>query len=89
VPDCEIDDVLVRLVRALHVGGILYMTVKFGEGQKINPDGRLFNFYTPQRLRETLERHHALEFIRTFQLRDTRPGFEDQQWTHATARRGA
>ncbi len=87
VPDREIDDVLSRLARALKPGGALYMTVKFGDGERINIDGRLFNDYTPKRLRETLARQPLLEGIETSQQGDTRPGSEDQQWTHGIARR--
>jgi SAM-dependent methyltransferase len=87
VPSSKIDDALMRLARALKPGGVLYMTVKTGEGEKTDSNDRLFNHYTPQRLRETLARQTMLEAIDTFQTGDTRPDFEDQQWTHGIARR--
>ncbi|HTL27919.1 MAG TPA: class I SAM-dependent methyltransferase [Tepidisphaeraceae bacterium] len=83
----EIDDVLFRLTRSLRVGGILYLTVKFGDGERINIDGRLFNDYTPPSLRATLARQSLLDVIDVWQQGDTRRGFEDQQWTHGLARR--
>jgi SAM-dependent methyltransferase len=87
VPTRKIDDVLMRLARALKPGGILYLTVKTGDGEETDTNGRLFNYYTPQRLHETLARQPLLEVERTWQQGDTRPGFEDQQWTHGIARR--
>jgi SAM-dependent methyltransferase len=87
VPSSQIDDVLMRLARALRPGGILYITVKTGAGERLDSHGRLFNDYTPERLHETLSRQRMLRVIETFQTGDTRPDFEDQQWTHGIARR--
>jgi SAM-dependent methyltransferase len=87
VPSSNIDDALMRLARSLKMSGVLYMTVKTGAGEKIDANGRLFNYYTPQRLHETLARQPMLDVIETFQTGDTRPDFEDQQWTHGIARR--
>jgi hypothetical protein len=87
VPTSEMDDVIHRLARSLKPGGILYITLKSGDGEEVDSNGRLFNFYTPRRLRETLAQQPLLEVINTWQRADTRAGFEDQQWTHGLARR--
>src|SRR6478672_8558352 len=51
VPNAEIDDVFRRLIRALKPGGVWYMSVKVGGGERRNDDGRMFYDYTPDSLR--------------------------------------
>lgn len=54
VPRIEIVGVLLRLKRALRCQGILYVTLKYGTGESLAPDGRFFSYYTPQDFSEAL-----------------------------------
>ncbi len=42
VPAKELHDALTRLLRALKLGGVLYVSVKHGSGERLADDGRLF-----------------------------------------------
>lgn len=54
VPKIEMPDVLSRICRALKPGGILYLSLKQGEGERVAGDGRLFNYYTQESFRTVL-----------------------------------
>lgn len=47
VPKHNLLSVLRRLRRALVVDGMLFVSVKVGEGEQLLPDGRFFSYYTP------------------------------------------
>src|SRR3954451_2645856 len=42
VPTADVDDVVRRLTRALRPGGAWYLSVKLGDGERRNDDGRMF-----------------------------------------------
>jgi 2-polyprenyl-3-methyl-5-hydroxy-6-metoxy-1,4-benzoquinol methylase len=56
VPKREMGDVLHRLITALKPGGILYASFIEGEGERVGPDGRLYNSYTQDSFRALLAR---------------------------------
>jgi SAM-dependent methyltransferase len=83
VPTAEVDDVVRRLTRALKPGGVWYMSVKVGDGERRNSDGRMFYDYTPESLRELLSRHPALALLEIYESEATTP----PNWLHATVRK--
>ncbi|MCI0604598.1 class I SAM-dependent methyltransferase [bacterium] len=60
VPKREMHDVINRLIIALKTGGILYLSLKEGEGERVAEDGRFFNYYTMDSFREVLAYFPAL-----------------------------
>lgn len=54
---------LTRLMAALKVGGVIFMSLKKGEGLRFAEDGRVFNDFTLERLTE-LEPLRSLELLR-------------------------
>jgi hypothetical protein len=42
VPEPELPETLTKLVAALKPGGVLYLSVKHGSGERLSDDGRLF-----------------------------------------------
>ena len=56
VPQAQLPDAISRLVRALKLGGVLYMSFKHGAGERITEDGRFFTDVTKSRLRRVLKR---------------------------------
>ena len=46
VPHAEIPEVLSRFARALNPGGILYVSLKEGQSERIAEDGRFFSYFT-------------------------------------------
>lgn len=55
VPEAELPDAIARLVHALTLGGVLYMSFKHGAGERISEDGRFFTDMTDSRLRQVLD----------------------------------
>ena len=55
VPEIELGEAIDRLVRALKMGGVLYMSFKYGASERVAEDGRLFVDMTEARLRGVLQ----------------------------------
>ena len=69
VPELELREAISRLVRALKAEGVLYISFKYGAGERVAEDGRLFVDMTEDRLRNVLQgvRSSKLECVwRTF-----------------------
>jgi 2-polyprenyl-3-methyl-5-hydroxy-6-metoxy-1,4-benzoquinol methylase len=54
IPRAEIILVLKKLWRALKPGGIIFITLKEGSGERIAPDGRYFIYYSSREFRSLL-----------------------------------
>jgi len=54
VPKSEMSDVLDRMVRALKPGGVAYFSFIEGNDEHASSDGRFYNSYTAESLRELL-----------------------------------
>jgi len=55
IPKRDIVGVLGRLAIALHPGGVLFATLKEGEGEELAEDGRFFVYYKLEEFRTLLE----------------------------------
>ena len=55
VPEAELSGVIGRLIRALKKKGVLYMSFKYGTGERIAEDGRFFVDMTEDRMRDVLQ----------------------------------
>jgi SAM-dependent methyltransferase len=84
----EMDDVLFRLGRALRVGGVLYMSFKWGDGERVR-QGRLFNDYTEDAFQPLLAGHELLTFLRAWRTDDVRPEKRGEKWLNLLAGRRA
>jgi len=86
VPRAAIDGVLARLSRALVSGGVLYASLKCGDGERVAPDGRFFSDHDEASLRALLARHPELEILR---LDVAPPGNaqDGRSWLSTTVRR--
>ena len=54
VPHAEIPDVLERFARALNPQGILYVSLKEGQSERIAEDGRFFSYFTLSEFSDSL-----------------------------------
>jgi ubiquinone/menaquinone biosynthesis C-methylase UbiE len=87
VPADQIDDVLARIARALRPAGVLYMSVKAGDGTRLHADGRFFNDYSEAALRELFARNALFDVLR---IEHSPPGegqSDRKPWLHALARK--
>ena len=80
VPKCEMPDVTGNFIRALKVGGIFYISLKEGEGERIEADGRLFNYCTDGSFRKLLANFHALREIAYWKTKENRPCHHADSW---------
>ena len=55
VPEAELGEVTNRLVRALKTKGVLYMSFKYGAGERVAEDGRFFVDMTEDRIHDLVQ----------------------------------
>lgn len=72
VSKSEMIDVMRRLIRALKVDGILYVSMKEGFGERVAEDGRFFSYYTVDSFKQLLATFAALREIAFWQSDDIR-----------------
>jgi SAM-dependent methyltransferase len=86
VPRHSIDKVLERLVIALKVGGVMFASFKYGEGETIR-DGRPFNDYDERSLRDLLRSHPDLVPLEVWRTTGLRPDHNDVTWLNVLLRK--
>jgi SAM-dependent methyltransferase len=79
-PKNEMRDVIPRFVQALKPGGLLYVSVKEGEGERIADDGRFFSDYSRASFEGLLEHFPTLNEIAFWQSEEIRNGNNRQPW---------
>ena len=67
----EIDGTISNLSRSLKRGGVFYASFKYGDGETVLEDGRLFNGYTERTFRDLLRGHPELEVESLWRAQDT------------------
>lgn len=75
----EIPKVLLNSWKALKENGIMYMSFKYGVGERITPD-RHFSNYTEESFSELLESIGCFKLKRFWKTSDVRKGREDEFW---------
>lgn len=60
VPTRDMKSVLTRFIQALRPGGVLYISLKEGAGERVADDGRFFNYYTEDSFRKVLAEYPTL-----------------------------
>ncbi|MBE0436659.1 MAG: class I SAM-dependent methyltransferase [Methylomicrobium sp.] len=87
-PKSEMDSVIRRMARALKQSGIVYMSFKYGIGERVDERGRFFNDYTEADLSELLVAQSDLEIIDLFtESKSLRGGL--QTWLNLYAKKQA
>jgi SAM-dependent methyltransferase len=81
----NLGSVLDRLAAALKPGGVLYLSFKYGEGERVE-DGRYFNDLNESLFESTLALHSQLEIRKIWTTEETRIG-RRQRWINGIARR--
>ena len=79
VPQTQMDEVLSCLSRTLKVGGLIFVSFKYGqcEGER---SGRFFNDYDEAKLTTLLNKHPELNSQKVWQTRDCRPSKHNTRW---------
>lgn len=80
IPKNEMCNIIPRFIQALKPGGILYVSLKEGEGERIADDGRFFSDYTRSSFEGLLERFPTLSEIAFWKSEEIRNGNNRQLW---------
>lgn len=86
VPTPSMARVLEQLGMALKVGGVMYASFKYGEGEAVR-DGRLFNDYDENSFRRLLDTQPEMESVRLWRTTGFRPERSDTVWLHVLLRK--
>ena len=86
VPRHEIDDVLLRLIRALKPHGVCFLSFKEGDGER-QDGGRYFNDLQLESLERLLVGHSEIEVVRLWTTCDVRPDQQQVRWVNGMFRR--
>lgn len=88
VPKKKIDFILKKLLDALKVSGVIYMSFKYGSEEIVDQEtGRFFNNYTPNELKILLQQQDGLEIIDIWESNSPLKQNKVQIWTNALARK--
>jgi SAM-dependent methyltransferase len=79
VPRHAIGAAFLLLSTSLKIGGFLYASFKYGNGEAIR-NGRLFNDYNEETFSRLLRPHSELEIVRLWRTVDLRPDQDNVTW---------
>lgn len=81
----DLENVLIKISRALKPGGILYTSFKYGDFEGVR-NGRYFNCMTEIRMEVLLKQINCFETEKIWTSYDVRPGREDEKWLNILLR---
>jgi SAM-dependent methyltransferase len=86
-PRSEMSDVFPRFIRALKPGGVMYLSLKEGAGERIAEDGRFFSYYTADSFREILASFPTVCEIAFWKAEEIRSQTHRQPWLNFLLKR--
>ena len=85
-PKPEISDVIFKINQALKVGGVVYMSFKYGQDERIDERGRFFNDYTESELSDLIATQAGLNILElSTESKPLRSGI--QMWLNLIAKK--
>ena len=85
LPKKELNQVLVHMEQALHIGGIIYTSFKYGDFEGMR-NGRFFTDFTEDSFRSFLSEIERLMIKQLWITRDARPGRLNEKWLNMILR---
>lgn len=79
VPKNKITDVFLKLSKSLKKSGILYVSFKYGDKERVD-DGRLFNDQNEDSFTSLINNLSDLTIVEMWKTADLRPNREDEYW---------
>jgi hypothetical protein len=86
VPRAELSEVIGPLASAMKLGGVFYMSFKYGSGERMVGE-RFFNDHTEASLTEAIRLNRQLSIVKVWTSSDVRPGRNQEKWVNALTRR--
>lgn len=87
IPKDEMPEVMPRFIQALKPVGILYLSLKEGDGERIADDGRFFSNYRASSFRELLATFPVLREVAFWKTVEIRSPNERQPWLNFLLRK--
>ena len=85
LPKQELKDVLMHMEQALHNGGIIYTSFKYGNFSGMR-NGRFFTDFTEDTFKGYVSEGKQLVIEKMWITRDVRPGRQDEKWLNVILR---
>ena len=85
LPKNELKNVLIHMEQALHKGGIIYTSFKYGAFSGMR-NGRFFTDFTEDSFREYISDVKELTIEKLWITNDVRPGRQDEKWLNTLLR---
>lgn len=85
LPKKELKQVLVNMEQALHIGGIIYTSFKYGDFEGMR-NGRFFTDFTEDSFRSFFSEIERLMIKQLWITRDARPGRLNEKWLNMILR---
>lgn len=82
----EIDCIIDKIITSLKLGGIFYLSVKYGDFSGII-DYRYYQKYKTKTMKELISKHKELEIIEIWKTEDIREDRENQIWLNVLLRK--
>lgn len=86
VREADFANSIARLCRALKPGGVIYLSFKYGTGERVS-NGRCFLDHNEESLAAALRFLPELKVVSMWKTGDVRPHREDEFWLNAIVRR--
>ena len=87
IPHPEIPEVLRRFHQALRTRGILYVSLKEGQGERLAEDGRFFSYFTLDAFSRALTKDRLFEVCRRWKNSDPDSSGTRRHWLNFLARK--
>jgi phospholipid N-methyltransferase len=82
VPKSKMKSVIDKLAEALKLGGILYVSFKYGDKEEVRKD-RLFSDYTELTFQALVKKIPSLRILKHWKTADVRPNRKGEYWFNA------
>lgn len=87
VPHAEVPETLRRFARALKTNGVLYVSLKEGQGERIAKDGRFFSYFTMEEFSQELTGQQLFEIVKCWKSSSPNSSGAPQVWLNFLARK--
>lgn len=85
-PKSEMAELISKINQALKVNGVVYMSFKYGQDERVDERGRFFNDYTESELSDLIKAQPGLNILElSTELKPLRSGF--QNWLNLIAKK--
>ena len=85
LPKQELKNVLLHMEKALHKGGVIYTSFKYGDFSGMRNE-RFFTDFTEDSFKEFIKEIEHLEIEKLWTTNDARPGRQDEKWLNVLLR---